>query len=123
MKPLEKALLIVGIGGLLNYVYSIFLVFKFNINPVVTISTMICAYTIISGYMLILGIKYGDRRIYSVKEAGMPILVGLVVLFMATWIAFTGTSIGQEKIGLVKSLSVVFGLITGFLSVYVLSKS
>ncbi len=97
MKPLEKVLLIAGIGGLLNYVYSILLVFKFNIfkfniNPVVTISTMICAYTIITGYMLILGIKYRDRRIYSVKEAGMLILVGLAVVFVAAWIAFTGTS-------------------------------
>ena len=123
MKQLEKALLIVGVGGVLNYVYSVFLVSIFNIDPAITISTMICAYTIISGYMLILGIKYRSRKIYSVKETGVLILIGLAVIFIAAWIAFTGTSKGQEEIGLAKSLSVVFGLIAGFLSVYVFSKN
>jgi len=73
--------------------------------------------------MLVLGIKYGRTKIYSVWKAGLIILAGFAVIFAAAWIAFTGTSASQERIGLAKSLSVVMGLIAGVLSVYVLSKS
>ncbi|WP_202319455.1 hypothetical protein [Archaeoglobus neptunius] len=119
MKALEKALLIVAAGGTLNYLYSIFLVMSYNINAATTISTMGLSYILTAGYGLMLGVRYKGKTTLSLKEAGILVLVGFVLVFAASFIALLGLPQELENVALLKSLSVIIGLVVGFLCVLV----
>ena len=93
----------------------------FNLNPTLTVSTMIFSYSLLSGYGLLLGLKYGGKKIYSIKKAAALIAAYLALIWLALWINSIGAD--SEKIELAKTVSIILGLIAGFLSTYVLSKN
>jgi len=126
---LLKAMLIIGIGGISNLIYSIFLAIEFNLDIARTLSNLTFSYILISSFpllVILIGIRKYDfknkkpnRKLFAVV---FPTFIILIFIGIHTSFQTVPSSPKYALAGLLSSLSVVFGLFAGFACSYVFHK-